>query len=163
MVVESNVAVEHSFEPWPLFDIAVSAASFPFSYSVEEVLDLGALLNRGYPDPDRRLLTRAKGFVRGPTTDTLSLLKDINTAIFAWIAYESRDAEGQQPPLVTLDRGFGSCRDIALLPIEAVRAWVSARGRPTDPACKTSFPGCRKNRQPGKLVSVGRWPRMRGR
>jgi transglutaminase-like putative cysteine protease len=121
LVVESNVTVEHNFEPWPLFDIAASAVSYPFSYSAEEILDLGALLTPGYPDPNGRLLTWAKGFVRGPPTDTLSLLKDINTAISAWIAYESRDAEGTQPPLVTLDRGFGSCRDIALLLIEAVR------------------------------------------
>jgi transglutaminase-like putative cysteine protease len=121
LTVESNVTVEHSFEPWPLFDIAASAVSYPFSYSTTDVLDLGALLNPGYPDPDGRLLTWARGFVRGSPTDTLSLLKDINTAMSAWIAYESRDAEGTQPPLVTLDRGFGSCRDIALLLIEAVR------------------------------------------
>jgi transglutaminase-like putative cysteine protease len=121
LIVESNVTVEHSFAPWPLFDIAASALSYPFQYSAEEVLDLGALLNRGYPDPDGRLLTWAKGFVSGPQTDTLSLLKDINAAMSAWVAYEARDAEGTQPPLTTLDRGFGSCRDIALLLIEAVR------------------------------------------
>jgi transglutaminase-like putative cysteine protease len=96
--------------------------SFPFHYTPDEVLDLGALLNPRYPDPDGRLMTWAKGFVRGPTTDTLSLLKDINTAMSTWISYESRDAEGTQPPLVTLDRGQGSCRDIAQLLIEAVRA-----------------------------------------
>ncbi len=121
LVVESNVTIEHGFEAWPLFDIAPSAVSFPFSYSAEDVLDLGALLVPGYPDPDGRLLNWAKGFVRGFPTDTLSLLKDINAAISAWIAYESREAEGTQAPLVTLDRGFGSCRDIALLLIEAVR------------------------------------------
>jgi transglutaminase-like putative cysteine protease len=122
LVVESNVTVEHTFEAWPLFDIAASAVSYPFRYSDEDILDLGALLHPGYADPDGRLLAWAKGFVLGSPTDTLSLLKDINTAISAWIAYESRDAEGTQPPLVTLDRGFGSCRDIALLLIEAVRA-----------------------------------------
>jgi transglutaminase-like putative cysteine protease len=121
LVVESNVTVEHSSEAWPLFDIASSAVSYPFRYAAEDVLDLGALANPGYPDPDGRLLTWARGFVRGSPTDTLSLLKDINTAISAWIAYESRDAEGTQPPLVTLGRGFGSCRDIAMLLIEAVR------------------------------------------
>jgi transglutaminase-like putative cysteine protease len=121
LVVESNVTVEHSFEPWPLFDIAASAVSYPFAYSAEEVLDLGALLTPGYPDPDGRLLAWARGFVHGSPTDTLSLLKDINAAISTWIAYETRDAEGTQPPLATLDRGFGSCRDIALLLIEAVR------------------------------------------
>jgi transglutaminase-like putative cysteine protease len=59
--------------------------------------------------------------VRSVPTDTLSLLKDINAAISAWISYQSRDDEGTQPPLATLDRGWGSCRDIALLLIEAAR------------------------------------------
>jgi len=121
LVVESNVTVDHGSEAWPVFDIAPSALSFPFTYSDEEVLDLGALLTPRYPDPNGRLRTWATGFVHGSPTDTLSLLKDINTAMSAWIAYESRDAEGTQPPLITLDRGQGSCRDIALLLIEAVR------------------------------------------
>jgi transglutaminase-like putative cysteine protease len=128
LVVESNVIIEHNFEPWPLFDIAISAVSYPFTYAFEEILDLGALLTPGYLDPDGRLYAWAAGFIRGSPTDTLSLLKDINTAISAWIAYESRDAEGTQPPLVTLERGFGSCRDIALLLIEAVR-WLGFGAR----------------------------------
>jgi transglutaminase-like putative cysteine protease len=121
LLVESDIVVDHRFEPWPLFDIATSALSFPFAYSNEEILDLGALLTQRYPDSDRQLLTWTKAFIHESPTDTLSLLKDINTAISAWISYESRDAEGTNPPLITLGRGQGSCRDIALLLIEAVR------------------------------------------
>jgi transglutaminase-like putative cysteine protease len=121
LIIESSAALEHHSEPWPLFDIASSATSFPFSYSDDERLDLGALVVPQYPDPDRRLLAWAKGFVRSTPTDTLSLLKDMNAAISAWVSYQSRDDEGTQPPLATLDRGWGSCRDIALLLIEAVR------------------------------------------
>jgi len=121
LIIESIAALQHDSEPWPLFDIASSATSFPFDYSDDERLDLGALVVPQYPDPDRRLLAWAKGFVRGTPTDTLSLLKDMNAAISAWVSYQSRDDEGTQPPLATLDRGWGSCRDIALLLIEAVR------------------------------------------
>jgi transglutaminase-like putative cysteine protease len=39
----------------------------------------------------------------------------------AWVSYQARDEEGTQSPLQTLDRGWGSCRDLALLFIEAVR------------------------------------------
>ena len=74
-----------------------------------------------HPDPDGRLLAWATGFVRSAPTHTVSLLKDINAAVSAWISYQSRDAEGTQSPLATLDRGWGSCRDIALLLIEAAR------------------------------------------
>jgi transglutaminase-like putative cysteine protease len=121
LIVESRVAIEHHSEPWPLFDIASSAISYPFQYSDDEKLDLGALLIPQHADPDRRLLTWAKGFVHSAPTDTLSLLKDVNAAISAWVSYQSRDDEGTQPPIATLDRGWGSCRDIALLLIEAVR------------------------------------------
>jgi transglutaminase-like putative cysteine protease len=121
LVIESRIAIEQHSEPWPVFDIAGSAISFPFRYSDDERLDLGALLAPQHSDPDGRLLAWAKGFVRSTPTDTLSLLKDLNAAMSAWIPYQRRDDEGTQPPLATLDRGWGSCRDIALLLIEAVR------------------------------------------
>ncbi len=121
LVVESRVTLEHHAEPWPLFDVAVSAQSYPFAYSDDDRIDLGAFLVPQHPDPDGRLLAWATGFIRSNPTDTLALLKDMNAAISAWISYQARDNEGTQPPLVTLDRGWGSCRDIALLLIEAVR------------------------------------------
>jgi transglutaminase-like putative cysteine protease len=121
LIIESRIAIEQHSEPWPVFDIAGSAISFPFRYSDDERLDLGALLVPQHSDPDGRLLTWAKGFVRSTPTDTLSLLKDLNAAMSAWIPYQRRDDEGTQLPLATLDRGLGSCRDIALLLIEAVR------------------------------------------
>lgn len=121
LLIESSAVLEHNSEPWPLFDIASSATSYPFDYSDDERLDLGALLVPQDTDPERRLLGWAKGFIRSTPTDTLSLLKDMNAAISAWVSYESRDDEGTQPPIATLDRGWGSCRDIALLLIEAVR------------------------------------------
>jgi transglutaminase-like putative cysteine protease len=38
-----------------------------------------------------------------------------------WISYQSRESEGTQTPLETLNRGWGSCRDLAVLLIEAAR------------------------------------------
>jgi hypothetical protein len=37
------------------------------------------------------------------------------------ISYQSRETEGTQTPVETLDRGWGSCRDLAMLLIEAAR------------------------------------------
>jgi transglutaminase-like putative cysteine protease len=34
---------------------------------------------------------------------------------------QSRESEGTQTPIETLDRGWGSCRDLAVLLIEAAR------------------------------------------
>lgn len=128
LCVESRVVIDHRFEPWPLFDIESSAISYPFCYSDDERIDLGALLVPQYPDPEGRLAAWAQGFVHGSPTDTLSLLKDMNAAISAWISYQRRDDEGTHPPLETLAHGWGSCRDLALLLIEAVR-WLGFGAR----------------------------------
>jgi transglutaminase-like putative cysteine protease len=128
LMIESRVTIEHNAVPWPLFDIAASASSYPFAYALDEISDLGALLIPQFSDPAGRLPRWAQGFVRGLPTDTLALLKDINAAISAWVEYEARDDEGTQSPLVTLDRRRGSCRDIAVLMIEAVR-WLGFGAR----------------------------------
>lgn len=106
---------------WPVFDIAATAIHYPFRYTPDEVTDLGILAVPGHPDPTGRLRAWAGSFVRGNPTDTLSLLKDMCTGISAWIFYQDREDEGTQTPLETLDRGWGSCRDFAVLFVEAVR------------------------------------------
>jgi transglutaminase-like putative cysteine protease len=52
----------------------------------------------------------------------LALLADLNSGVRAWIAYQSRETEGTQTPIETLNRGWGSCRDLAVLLIEAARS-----------------------------------------
>jgi transglutaminase-like putative cysteine protease len=52
----------------------------------------------------------------------LSLLKDLSAGVATWIQYQSRDDEGTQSPTETLDRGWGSCRDFAVLFVEAARS-----------------------------------------
>jgi len=88
----------------------------------EERTDLGALLSLQYPDSMGRLSSWAAGFVRGNPTDTLALLKDLNAGISATASYQAREDEGTQPPARTLDLGRGSCRDFAVLFVEAARA-----------------------------------------
>lgn len=128
LTIDSHIILDHGGDPWPIFDIAASAISSPFAYSEDERLDLGVLLIPQSEDPDRRLSIWARGFVRGKVTDTLSLLKDLNAAISAWVSYQSREDEGTQSPLETLARGWGSCRDMAVLFIEAAR-WLGFAAR----------------------------------
>jgi transglutaminase-like putative cysteine protease len=59
--------------------------------------------------------------VRSNPTDTLALLADLNSGVAKWINYQSRETEGTQSPIETLNRGWGSCRDFAVLFMEAVR------------------------------------------
>lgn len=59
--------------------------------------------------------------MRGHETDTLALLKDLAVGVFEQVSYQSREEEGTQSPLQTLERGWGSCRDLAVLFIESAR------------------------------------------
>lgn len=120
--IDSIVTLELDMIAWPIFDIAASAIFYPFRYSDDEWVDLGALTIQQYADPTGRLRNWAQAFVRSNPTDTLALLKDLNANIASWISYQSRDDEGTQTPVQTLDRGWGSCRDFAVLFVEAARS-----------------------------------------
>ena len=122
LVVDSVAALELDAAPWPVFDVAASAASYPFPYLCDDRADLGALAVQQYPDPIGRLGRWAEAFVRSRPTDTLSLLKDLSAGITGWVRYQSREDEGTQSPIETLDRGWGSCRDFAVLFVEAARS-----------------------------------------
>jgi transglutaminase-like putative cysteine protease len=122
LVIDSVADTLLNAAPWPVFDIAASAISYPFRYSDDEWTDLGALATEQYPDQASRLSNWARGFIRSDPTDTLSLLKDLSVGVAEQIGYQSREVEGTQSPTQTLDRGWGSCRDFALLFVEATRS-----------------------------------------
>ena len=121
LVVDSVVELQLDAAPWPVFDVAASAISYPFAYLSDDQVDLGALAVQQYPDPTGRLRVWTEAFVRSRPTDTLSLLKDLSAGITAWVRYQSREDEGTQSPIETLDRGWGTCRDFAVLFVEAAR------------------------------------------
>ncbi len=121
LVIESCARVQLEAVAWPVFDIAASAISYPFRYADDEWTDLGALTVQSYPDSTGRLRDWAQAFVGGNPTDTLALLKDLSAGVPGWVAYQSRDDEGTQSPIQTLNRGWGSCRDFAVLFVEAAR------------------------------------------
>ncbi|MGY6634704.1 MAG: transglutaminase family protein [Alkalilacustris sp.] len=121
LTIESRMTVDLVAPAWPVFDIAASAQHYPFRYSDEDWIDLGALARPQYVDVAGRLSGWVEGFVMARPTDTLSLLRDVANGVSGQINYQSREVEGTQGPLETLDRGWGSCRDIAVLFAEAVR------------------------------------------
>ena len=120
--IESSLVLETYAAERPSFQIAPDASRYPFIYSADDRIDLGRLLECQYPDPNNRLCAWARGFVRSNPTDTSALLADLNNGVKAQIFYQSRETEGTQTPLETLTRGWGSCRDLAVLFIEAARS-----------------------------------------
>jgi transglutaminase-like putative cysteine protease len=121
LVIDSFTELQLGVELWPVFDIAASAIFYPFLYTPNEWDCLGALAVQQYSDPAGRLREWAHAFVRGKPTDSLSLLKDLNAGVSRWICYQSREDEGTQSPIETLERGWGACRDFAVLFVEAAR------------------------------------------
>jgi len=97
------------------------AKTYPFIYSKDDRTDLGRLMEQHYPDPNDTLSTWARRFVSAKGIGTLELLATMNAAVKSSFTYRRRDDEGTQSPIETLERKSGSCRDFALLLIEAAR------------------------------------------
>lgn len=122
LTIIGKAEVDLTAPEWPVFAIDPSAHTYPFTYSLDDLIDLGRLREPDWLDSGTGDIGPwARGFVAGPITDTLALLKDLNAGVTAGIAYRVRDEEGTQSPKETLDLASGSCRDIAALFIEAAR------------------------------------------
>ena len=121
---ESEIELEHFESSQPDCPIEAYAESCPFSYCARDMLDLHPFIERHYPDPQDEVGRWARRFLRtdGPT-GTLAMLTDMTQAFKQdRFVYAARIAEGVQTPVQTLHLRSGSCRDFALLMIEAVRA-----------------------------------------
>ena len=105
--IESDLVLETFAAERPPFQITPDALRYPFIYSADDRIDLGRLLERHYPDPNDQLGSWARGFVRSNPTDTSALLADLNNGVAAQISYQSRETEGTQTPVETLNRGWG--------------------------------------------------------
>ena len=114
--------IEHAHTNNLELPLAPGADIFPFSYSVDERFDLEHYLRPAHEDPGSRLTAWARQFIRtdGPT-GTRDLLITMNQHIRNTFRYAERDEEGTQEPNRTLELGSGSCRDFALLMMEAGR------------------------------------------
>jgi transglutaminase-like putative cysteine protease len=104
------------------FPIAPEAESYPFMHSADDRSDLGRLRERHYPDPKGVVEEWAKQFMIETPTNTFNLLATMNAAIRGSFKYRAREEEGTQTPLETIERKSGTCRDYALLFIEAARS-----------------------------------------
>ncbi len=104
------------------FTIEPSAELYPFVYSSDDRTDLGRLLEQHYPDPRGVVKEWAKQFAPMRPSGTLNVLSAMNKAIHDSFGYLARDDEGTQAPIETIESQRGSCRDFALLFIEAARS-----------------------------------------
>jgi transglutaminase-like putative cysteine protease len=117
-----SFTIEHAHTNNLELPLSPSAEVFPFAYSVEERFDLEHYLRPHHDDPGGHLTAWARQFIRTDgLTGTRDLLVRMNQSIRDNFRYAERDEEGTQTPQQTLKLSTGSCRDFALLMIEAAR------------------------------------------
>src|SRR5580692_4117767 len=121
---ESIVSLEHSPADAADLDLAEVAGDFPVDYGADEMPDLAHCIQRPHPDPDDEVGRWARQFLHASSGSigTLELLVRLSQGIHRGFLYRRREAKGIQQPVETLRLGHGSCRDFALLMIEAARS-----------------------------------------
>lgn len=123
---ESRVTLDH--RPLPAFagvdgEIEAYGGSMPFAYSPEDMPDLLRSMERQHPDPDGALERWARSFLRHDGRTSLqALLAEMTQAIYSEFRYATRLHGAAQSPAETLAWRTGTCRDFAVLMMEAVRS-----------------------------------------
>ena len=118
---ESKIYLDHAPSAFTAADIEDFARTHPFAYAVEDRLGLAPFLAALSPHAELDLW--AARFVRqdGPT-DTHGLLVDMTQTIRRTFKHLARHEKGIQDPAQTLHLGSGSCRDLAVLMMAALRS-----------------------------------------
>ena len=120
---ESTVRVNHTHRDIRGFQIEKVAQSYPFIYRAEHLSDLARYMQRNPADEDRQVEKWARTVVsKESATDTRDLLISLTHRINGSFKHLRRDEKGIQRPRQTLELGSGSCRDLAMLMIDAVRS-----------------------------------------
>ncbi len=110
--------------PLPVCALDPAAELFPFSYAAEEAPDLARLTERQLPDPNRTVDNWARRFITGlGNAHTMKVMETMTRAIQSEFEYRARYEEGTQTPARTLELGSGTCRDFAVLMMEALRSF----------------------------------------
>jgi transglutaminase-like putative cysteine protease len=118
----STMSTELTYDTTSL-EIEPYAQSLPFNYLDTELPDLAPAIARRDSDPFGNVDLWALGFMApGGPTDTLSLLIRMTESIKRDFTYIAREAVGVQTASETLNLRSGTCRDYALLMMEAVRS-----------------------------------------
>jgi transglutaminase-like putative cysteine protease len=119
--VVSNIRLDHAPACFRAADIEDFARTYPFAYTADDWPDV-----RRYTQPPsaRRELDRwsAAFFGNDGSADAHDLLVGMTQSIRRTFQHVARHQNGVQDPLRTLTLGSGSCRDLAVLMIAALRS-----------------------------------------
>jgi transglutaminase-like putative cysteine protease len=117
----STICVDHAPAAFRAADIEDPTQTHPFAYSAEDRPGLACFIARhpAHPELDRW----AARFLRDDgSADTCELLVHMTQTIRRTFKHVARHEKGTQDPIQTLKLASGSCRDLAVLMIAALRS-----------------------------------------
>ena len=123
LLVQSELIIQQYNESPLDFIVAEYAITFPFQYKVEDSFLLSPYMQLA----DEKALELLNTFVNNIYTSdeqlqTYTLLQRLSKYIYESLAYNVREEPGVQTVKKTLKIGSGSCRDFALLFMEAAKS-----------------------------------------
>ena len=118
---DSTVTLELLETALPEYPLEEYSKTYPFCYSDDDLPNLGRALVHHYPSND---VGRWAVQFLDPSgkTGTMDLLRAITLGIRREFQYTRRSEKGVQNPTLTLQTRRGSCRDFAVLMMEAARS-----------------------------------------
>ena len=117
---DSLVCVEHLPQDPSEYHLEGAGSA---AYSPSEMPDLALYIERHDTDPDNVVGNWVRQVIpSGGADSAFELFSQISQSIKRGFRYRRREAKGIQQPVETLRLGHGSCRDFALLLIEAARS-----------------------------------------
>jgi len=124
---ESTVTLEHFENSMPEYPLEEYARTYPFRYSDEDFPNLARALAHHYPSES--VSKWALQFLdSSDSTGTMKILRAMTRGIGEEFVYARRIEKGVQSPEETLRIRRGTCRDFAVLMMEAARSLgVAAR------------------------------------
>lgn len=140
LLIESSLIIQQ-YDRVPLdFLVDEEAVSYPFHYAQKDRALLAAYLTATPAESCHPLMQwMATVWQPGEVIESYALLKRLNLAAHQRVSYRKRDEPGVQTCAETLNSGWGSCRDIAFLFMQAARGFGFA-ARFVSGYCFTALP-----------------------
>jgi transglutaminase-like putative cysteine protease len=118
---ECTIRLDHVPASFRAADIESYARTYPIAYAKEDLPDLECFLAPLYAHPE--VESWAATFLREDgSADTHQLLVDMTETIEKTFKHVARHEKGVQEPVRTLESASGSCRDLAVFMISALRS-----------------------------------------
>jgi transglutaminase-like putative cysteine protease len=122
LTIGSRVLIERYSDDSPPIPMAVGARHLPVLYPESEFMDLYPTRQCRHPEDGAALQAWLHEFLTAADNQTWPVLEALNRAIRHRFEYRVRLEHGVQTPAETLRFGSGTCRDFALLMMEAARS-----------------------------------------